>query len=68
MDKKVEKIKKFINVLNKYGDIFFSFGDIEKDYEHIINTLEKQGYYSGFEYKYFFDKDFNLIKIEKRGN
>ena len=65
MDKKVEK---FINTLKKYGDIFFSFGNVKKDYEHITNILEKQGYYSGFENKYFFDKDLNLIKIEKRGN
>lgn len=61
-----EKVKKFIETLEDYGDMFFSQGSVKKDYEYIKNVLNAQGYYSGFEYRYYFNEDFDLVKIEER--
>ena len=61
-----KKVMKFIQALEDYGDMFFSQGSVKEDYEYIKSVLNAQGYYSGFEYRYYFNEDFDLTKIEKR--
>lgn len=61
-----EKVLKFINTLEEYGDMYFSQGSIKKDYEYITNILKFQGYYSGCAYRYYFNEDLDLIKVEER--
>jgi len=61
-----EKVIKFINTLEEYGDMYFSQGSIKKDYEYITNILKFQGYYSGCGYRYYFNENFDLIKVEER--
>lgn len=61
-----KKVKKFIQTLGAYGDAYFSQGSIKKDYEYITIILNLQGYYSGCEYRYYFNEDFDLIRLEKR--
>jgi hypothetical protein len=61
-----EKIEKFMEALEEYGEMYFSQGSIKKDYEYIKNVLDFQGYYSGCRYRLYFNKDFDLIKVEER--
>ena len=61
-----EKVLKFINTLEEYGDMYFSQGSIKKDYDYITNILKFQGYYSGCAYRYYFNEDLDLIKVEER--
>ena len=61
-----EKVLKFMNTLEEYGEMFFSNGSVKKDYEYITNVLKAQGYYSGCRYRLYFNKDFDLIKVEER--
>jgi len=61
-----DKVMKFMNTLREYGDMYFSQGSIKKDYEYITNVIKAQGYYSGCAYRYYFNEDFDLIKVEER--
>lgn len=61
-----EKVKKFMQTLEEYGDVYFSQGSIKKDYEYITNVLKFQGFYSGCEYRFYFNEDFDLIKVEEK--
>ena len=61
-----EKVLKFINTLEEYGDTYFSQGSIRKDYEYISSIIKYQGFYSGYEYRFYFNEDFDLIKVEER--
>lgn len=63
---KEEAVKKFIYMLADEGDMFFSSGDTDTDYQTIKGTVESQGYWSGVKVRYYLDKDFNLLKIEER--
>lgn len=61
-----EKVEKFIKVLKEYGEFYFTQGNIKDDYEYITRVLKAQGYYSGCKYKLYFNKSFDLIKVEER--
>lgn len=61
-----EKVMKFIQTLEEYGDMYFSQGSVKEDYEYITNIIKTQGYYSGCEYRYYFNEDFDLIELEER--
>lgn len=61
-----QKLIKFINTLDMYGDMYFSQGSIKKDYKYITSILKYQGYFSGCAYRYYFNDNFDLIKIEAR--
>lgn len=62
------KLIKFIEALEDYGEDFFSYGSIKKDFEFITGILEAQGYWAGTTYRLYFDNDFNLVKVENRWN
>lgn len=61
-----EKLVKFMEALDSYGEMFFSNGSMKKDYEYITSILKVQGYYSGCKYRFYFNEDFDLINIEER--
>ena len=60
------KLKKFIDALDSYGEYFFSNGSIKKDYEFITSVINSQGYWAGVSYRLYFDSDFNLTHVEDR--
>jgi len=60
------KLKKFYNALEDFGEYFFSFGSAKKDYEYITSIIKAQGFWSGTSYRFYFDNDLNLIKVEER--
>lgn len=60
------KVEKFIETLEDYGEMYFSSGDYEEDYKQISSVIKSQGYYSGNAYRFYFNKDFDLIKVERR--
>lgn len=60
------KLMKFLEVLDDYGEYFFSNGSIKKDYEFVTGILEAQGYWSGASYRFYFDNDMNLVNVEER--
>lgn len=61
-----EKVLRFLEALDEYGDYYFSQGSIKKDYNYIKSILEVQGYWSGIGFRYYFDNDFNLLYVEGR--
>lgn len=61
-----EKLLKFMEALDEYGEMYFSQGSIKKDYEYITNVLKAQGYYSGCRYRLYFNEDFDLVNVEER--
>lgn len=48
------------------GDYFFSTGDINEDFSIVTNAINTQGFWAGVSHRYYFDNDFNLVKIEDR--
>lgn len=61
-----EKLTKFFEALDDYGEYFFSNGSVKEDYEHVTSILQAQGYWSGTSYRLFFDDNMNLINVEER--
>jgi len=61
-----KKLQKFFEVLEGNGDYYFSLGSIKKDFEYISTVIKQQGYWSGIKERYYFDNDFNLVRIENR--
>jgi len=61
-----EKVLRFLEALDENGDYYFSQGSIKKDYNYIKSILEAQGFWSGIEFRYYFDNNLNLINIERR--
>lgn len=59
-------VEYFNDLLHDYGDAYYSTGNVDNDYSHIVNVVKHQGYYSGVYFRYFFDKDFNLERTEER--
>jgi hypothetical protein len=53
-------------VLDVIDDIFFSTGNINKDYDIITQTIKQQGFWAGVSYRYYFDDKYNLVKTESR--
>lgn len=60
------KLMKFFDVLDDYGEYFFSSGSIKEDYQSIKAILDYQGYWSGTRYRFYFDNNMNLVNVEER--
>lgn len=60
------KLMKFLQVLEDYGEYFFSNGSIKKDYEFVTGILKAQGYWAGTSYRLYFNDNFDLINVEER--
>lgn len=60
------KLMKFLEVLEDYGEYFFSNGSIKKDYETITSILKVQGYWAGTSYRLYFNDNMDLINVEER--
>ena len=63
-----EKLMKFFDVLDDYGEYFFSLGSAKEDYKHITGILKSQGYWSGTSYRFYFDSNMDLVNVESRWN
>lgn len=63
---KKTKLKRFLEVLGYYGEFFYSFGDVKTDYNYITNILKSQGYWSGTNYRFYFDNNLKLKNVEGR--
>lgn len=63
---KEQFVKEFANLLEENGDMFFSSGDIETDYNLITSTLNMQGFWSGATHRYFFNEDLSLTGMEEK--
>ena len=61
-----EKLTKFLEALDDYGEYFFSNGSIKKDYEFVSGILQAQGYWAGNQYRLYFDDNMDLIDVEER--
>ena len=61
-----EQYHKFIEALEANGDCFFTLGSVKQDIEYINGLINIQGYYAGIADRYYFDKEFNLIRTESR--
>lgn len=60
-------VRKFAETLEeKGGDTFFSTGEFDEDVKLIKGTIDAQGYWAGTQYRYFFDKKYNFLKLEER--
>lgn len=60
------KLQKFCDTLEDYGEFFFSNGSVKEDYNYITSILKSQGYWSGTDYRFYFDNNMDLVKIENR--
>lgn len=63
---KKEFVKNFEDILADEGDMFFSCGDVEKDYDIIVGTIKRQGYWAGTSVRYMFDGDLNFEGVQPR--
>lgn len=63
---KTDFVMNFAGMLGEYGDMFFSCGDVEQDYDLIVGTVEQQGYWSGNSLRYYFDPNYKLLRMEER--
>ena len=61
-----QKLNNFKNALGGNCEMFFSQGNIKKDYEFVRTLLDRQGYWSGIYNKFYFDEDLNLTNVESR--
>lgn len=61
-----EFVSNFIKVLSYEGDTFLTSGSIRKDYNNIIDTISQQGYWAGNRVRYYFDKDYKLVRLVPR--
>lgn len=55
-------VEDFIDLLDSVGDMFFSCGDVDKDYLLITGTIKAQGYWAGNTLRYYFDKDIKTLE------
>lgn len=62
---KLEKLERFMDSLDS-EDAFFTTGSADEDLEMVTGVIRVQGYWAGVRFRYFFDEDFNLIKMEER--
>lgn len=63
---KTEFVLNFSDILADEGDMFFSSGDVEQDYNIIVSTIKQQGYWAGTAVRYMFDKDMNFEGVQQR--
>ena len=64
--RKVESMLNFAQVLADEGDMFFSCGDVDQDYDNVVSIIKSHGYWAGGYLRYFFDEELSLIRTEKR--
>lgn len=60
------KLIKFMQVLDDYGECFFTNGSVKKDYEFVSGILKAQGYWAGISYRFYFDDKMNLVDVVNR--
>lgn len=63
---KTDFVLAFATILGEEGDMFFSCGDVEKDYDIIVSTIKQQGYWAGTAVRYMFDEDMNFEGVQQR--
>lgn len=63
---KQEFVLNFAALLAEEGDTFFTSGDVEQDYDIIVNTIKQQGYWAGNAVRYIFDKNLEFEAIQPR--
>lgn len=59
-------VEKFVELLADEGDMFFSSGDVEQDYNNITTTIKNQGYWAGTSVRYFFSDKLELEGVQPR--
>lgn len=64
--KKTEFVLNFAQLLADEGDMFFSSGDVDKDYEIIVSTIKNQGYWAGTSVRYMFNKELQFEGVQQR--
>lgn len=62
----MRKLERFLQALEDHGDYYISTGDTQQDIRMIEERIAFQGYWAGNELRFFFDKDFNLLRTEER--
>lgn len=60
------KLQNFLDALEDNGEFFISSGNGKQDLAQIEAIIQQQGYWSGVSRRYYFDKDFNLLRTEER--
>lgn len=63
---KEEFVEKFEEILSNEGDMFFSCGDTDQDYDIIVGTIKRQGYWAGTSLRYMFDEKLNFEGVQQR--
>lgn len=61
-----EQVQRFIRELESNGELYFSTGDTEQDYNHITGLLKQQGYWSGARDRFYFSDELHLVNITSR--
>ena len=64
--KKVEFMLNFAQLLADEGDMFFSCGDVDKDYENVVSVIKSQGYWAGTSVRYFFNDKLEFEGVQER--
>ena len=63
---KTDFVLNFAQILADEGDMFFSSGDVEQDYDNIITTIKNQGYWAGTSVRYFFNDKLEFEGVQER--
>jgi len=59
-------LENFQNLLENYGEIYFSRGNKKEDYEYITGVIKHQGYWSGDRYRFYYDNELNYLNAKER--
>lgn len=60
------KVIRFMETLDEYGEMYFSSGDYKQDYKQIMGVIKAQGYFSGCYYRLYFNDNLDLIRVEDK--
>lgn len=61
------KFEKFLEAIHDNGDMYFYVpGQERAALVQIEGVIALQGFWSGLKLRYYFDKDFNLLRTEER--
>ena len=63
---KVEFMLNFAQLLADEGDMFFSCGDVDQDYDNVVSVIRSQGYWSGNSVRYFFNDKLEFEGFQER--
>lgn len=63
---KTDFVLSFSQILADEGDMFFSSGDVEQDYNNITTTIKNQGYWAGTSVRYFFNDKLEFEGVQPR--